>query len=374
MNCNLTINPPTGTPAGPGFKPPGAVSSITVGGTANTATVNLQCTGRQPQQVPVANGQWQITMPVIRLSPNTWAAACGENVTVIATAIDAAGNQCLTEWLGVLSYPGCPTVSVDPPAVGNCVAGTTQVTLTVSNVAQPPGQQAALQWDFGDGTLGVAFPVPGTPIPFATQHSYTSGNFVAQLNVIVPTGCPPVLVQLGVPPCNDCPAIQGVTFAEGPCDDQGNRPVTATVVGGPVGTISWQRTGDPQPHIGGVSDTKSCPGGSTQSVAVIITSGSCEQLGSNSHVVNPCPGQPCPSVTNLAANPGSGPAPLLVTFQATVTNAGSIVPDSNGNLYHWIFGDGASTDTVGQSTSHTYASPPGSPPCVSVNVPQGCGA
>jgi len=100
--------------------------------------------------------------------------------------------------------------------------------------------------------------------------------------------------------------------------------------------------------------------------------GSCTQTLTKSHAVSSCPIPSCPTVTGITATPPSGTAPLTVAFQATVTNAAAIVPDANGNLYHWSFGDNATQDTQASSTSHTYTTSPSASACVTVNGPQGC--
>jgi hypothetical protein len=57
-----------------------------------------------------------------------------------------------------------------------------------------------------------------------------------------------------------------------------------------------------------------------------------------------------------------------------VTKTGAIVPDAQGNLYHWDFGDGTTADTPTPNTSHTYANTGTFAATVTVNVPPGCPA
>jgi PKD repeat protein len=66
-------------------------------------------------------------------------------------------------------------------------------------------------------------------------------------------------------------------------------------------------------------------------------------------VADPIPNQP--PVASISANPGSGTAPLTVSF------SGSASKDADGSIvaYAWNFGDGASS--AGVTTSHTYAGP-----------------
>lgn len=104
----------------------------------------------------------------------------------------------------------------------------------------------------------------------------------------------------------------------------------------------------------------------------IVFDTSCSRKGLYSFTVPACPA--CPTVNSLSATPPSGPPPLNVNFQATVTNAGSIVPDANGNLYHWDFGDGATDHTTAPSNSHTYSSAGSFTAEVNVNVPPNCQA
>ena len=243
------------------------------------------------------------------------------------------------------------------------------VSFTV-NVTQPAGQVSVFQWDFGDPSpdYGPAFAVTGSA-SHTDQHSYPPGNYTARLITVDPVGCPDIIVSITVPSCS-CPEIQDITFSEGPCDAQGNRPVTATVVGGPSGAINWQWIGiDPQAQPGGTTYTESLPGGTTHTLVVSIQAGSCIQQLAKSHTVGACGQVVCPAVTAISANPASGTPPLAVAFQATVTNPGAVVGG-----FQWNFGDGNSLSTPNPTASHTYTSPGTFTASVTVNGPEGCPA
>src|SRR5215469_10545966 len=95
MACTITVTSVIGIPAGPGFNPPGAVSAIVVTGTATNVTsviVNLFTA----LQVPVTNGQWQVTAAVPLVTKNTFGAVCGETITFFVT--DPTGSECGAAW------------------------------------------------------------------------------------------------------------------------------------------------------------------------------------------------------------------------------------------------------------------------------------
>lgn len=103
----------------------------------------------------------------------------------------------------------------------------------------------------------------------------------------------------------------------------------------------------------------------------VVFDPSCSRKATYTLNVPACP--PCPVINSLTASPSAGTAPLNVTLTANVSNAGSIVPDASGNLYHWTFGDGGTADTVPSSTSHTYSTSGTFTAEVKVNVPANCG-
>jgi PKD repeat protein len=218
------------------------------------------------------------------------------------------------------------------------------------DVTQPTGQSSAFSLDFGDNTSSFPFAVP--PPVSVPPHDYPPGDWTATLTTILPEGCPNVTAQVHVPPCDCGPAITGITFVDGDCDAQGNRQVTATVQGGPAGTVYWQWVGlDPSFRMGAQSDTKTLPGGtSNQLVNVEIVLGPCiAGPFQASHDVPPC-GAPCPSVTSLTATPNSGTTPLTVTLRATIVNV------AQATSITWNFGDGSPTVTGGTTQIHTYTS------------------
>src|ERR1700674_4213755 len=183
MACNVTITSVTGVPAGPPANP-GSISAMNVAGTAaNTSivTVSSECFARGNFQAQVTNGQWQITVPALLFTRNQSACTCGQFIEVTAQATDPQGSLCQAVWTQPLACPTCPTVTVDAPVVGNCVAGFRSVTLTI-HVTQAAGQTSVFQWDFGDppGSFGMAFAITGNG-PQNSQHNYAPGTYTANL-------------------------------------------------------------------------------------------------------------------------------------------------------------------------------------------------
>lgn len=358
MACKVTITSVVGVPIGPPAQP-GSISALTISGTAtNTPTVSVicECFGDDTARpVPVVNGLWQITGAVPRLDRSVTLCNCGETVSVFVEATDPSdGTNCGTEFQGAISCPPCPSITIDPPVVGDCVNGVRPVTLTV-NVNQAAGATSVLEWDFGDPSPdnGGAFVIVGPGSNTTTPHNYRPpGPYTATLKTVSPQGCPDITVPITVEPC-PCPEIQDITFSDGPCDVQGNQLVTATLVGGPAGTILWQWMGiDPLAVPGqGVTYTRSLPGGTTNTLVVSVQ-GPCTQQLSKPHTLQPCPGPPvCPSVTSITATPPSGSVPLTVTFTAVIANPGAVV---GGFL--WKFSDGGSVNTANPTVSHTFSS------------------
>ena len=355
MGCSISILSVIGIPAPPGSKPPGAVNAIVVKGTATNLSSVLVGLQDPPIQVPVTNNQWQLTLAIPEIAPNTYPVVCGENIEFFVT--DPTEGACAAAWSQPLACPACPTITLTAGTPGDCASGVRPVTFTV-NFSPPVAAPSAFFLDFGDGTTGNSFPVdPGTPLPVTIPpHNYPPGDWTATLTTILPEGCPPVTVQVHVPPCDCGPPITGVTFTDSDCDPQGNRQVTATAQGGPAGTVFWQWVGlDPSLRQGARSDTQTFLAGTTQQVFVEIDLGACKVIplpplpNPASHDVPPC-AAPCPSVTSLTATPSSGTSPLTVTFQVTIANPGSVT------AIHWDFGDASPGVTGGTTQIHTYTS------------------
>jgi PKD domain len=368
MACTITITSVTGVPLANGA--PGALSAITIAGTSSglpdgtPIDLACQCFAGGGASATVMNNAWQVTRPAILLDPRQSACSCAENITIEV----AAPNFCTSApWNGPISCPACPQIQVTAQ-VGNCAGGVANVTLTV-NVTQPAGSTAVLQWEFGDGNNGVPIVVNGTGSSSQT-HPYAQGTYTATLLTILPSACPQETVEVTVPDC-DCPQIQQITFSQGECNANGYRQVTATVVGGPAGTIYWQWDVDASATPGGNTSTRTLAGGTTHSVTVSIAAGGCQQQLSASVTVDACEAPPpCPSITALTATPSGGSAPLPVNFVATVANQGSA---SGANPYVWDFGDGNSASTPNPTASNTYKSAGNYSACVTVNGPANCG-
>jgi hypothetical protein len=154
------------------------------------------CT-QEPVLVPIALGTqttWQVDLPT------DLNCRCGGTVTVTASCQPGVGMPSqVTVGPLALTCQECPDLTIDgvnPPTVSmNCVAGMRTVTFTY-HVAQAAGQNAVLQWDFGDGTPTVAFVVTGPTPPGGaqTQHDYQApasgiSTFIATLSVVFPADC-----------------------------------------------------------------------------------------------------------------------------------------------------------------------------------------
>ncbi|MCO6493299.1 MAG: PKD domain-containing protein [Phaeodactylibacter sp.] len=141
-------------------------------------------------------------------------------------------------------------------------------------------------------------------------------------------------------------------------------PNTDTVSG-------WAKTGASAPPL--IPVDLSQPGSYSISVLAIIPGvpSNCFPVSTLPLVVPTCN---CPVLTGLTATPATSNAPLTVNFQAGITTPGAIVPDGQGNRYHWDFGDGTSDHTQNPNTSHTYSTAGTFTVTVTVNVPPGCQA
>ena len=138
----------------------------------------------------------------------------------------------ITQAVGVQCDP-CPVITVSPVVVDSCV-GTTRTAHLDAQVTTAAGQQAVLQWEFGDTTWGPAIIIPGgaTAQQSPQSHSYAApGTYQARLNTILPAGCPPSPVTVTIPECPPPSCTIGIgqiTTSVGTCNANGTRTVTAT--------------------------------------------------------------------------------------------------------------------------------------------------
>jgi hypothetical protein len=120
----------------------------------------------------------------------------------------------------------CPTVSVKVEQ-GDCKNGSLTATFTV-NVTVPPGcPPAVVQLDFGDGSYGAAHSFAGSG-SYSETHGYATGSYPAAVNTIVPSGCPPKPAPVTVECVKCCPTLS-VKVKKGECK---NGSQTATFVVG----------------------------------------------------------------------------------------------------------------------------------------------
>jgi hypothetical protein len=165
---------------------------------------------------------------------NTWAAIftgadiqdsmcfCRQPVTIVATCVNPNNPQCTIHafFAELPCGPPCCEVFGQAAIAAVCTTGKRKVILDVLNNC--PGIASA-QWDFGDGSPLVSFPVG----PGATQsvsHFYSPGNYTATLHV---PGCPDQLLPVTVDSC--CPTAV-FNVMQGNCNADGTQAATITAV------------------------------------------------------------------------------------------------------------------------------------------------
>lgn len=218
MACSITITSVAGTVVG------GNLDSIQVTGSTvmcDDVKVTLRCSGAIVQQTVQV-------LPGI----NTWAAiftaaqvhicSCQSPITVSATCVNPNNPQCFaTQTIAQLPCsPPCCKLIASVSTAATCTSGKRKVILDVLNNC--PGIASA-QWDFGDGSPLVSFPVG----PGATQsvsHFYSPGNYTAVLHV---PGCPDQNLPFTVDSC--CPTAV-FNVKQGNCNADGTQAATITAV------------------------------------------------------------------------------------------------------------------------------------------------
>jgi PKD repeat protein len=267
---------------------------------------------------------------------------------------------------------GCPTIVVDPPQVsGQCVNGKRTITLT-SHITAPAGQGVFAQWDYGDGTVGPGIVVNAASTLTNTQtHDYAPGTYTASLNILSPTGCPPVPpVQVVVPPCTPptCTlVVTGIAVQVGACDPvTGMRTVTATGSvnnNDPADRYYWQWDANPAliglPAATGTTQLHpyAAPGSGQTTYTItlmVMRSSTCVSTATKTVPIDGC-GAGCPEIiSTLIDSPGVCTPDRLrrkVTLDATVSGSGV-------TQYVWTFGDGTTLTlpgSAGPQTTHEYA-------------------
>ena len=236
-----------------------------------------------------------------------------------------------------------------------------------SATSDPDGTIRHWQLTFGDGTIGAA---GSGPPPSSVPHAYpASGAFTATLTVVDSnnqraTATARVVVAAPPTPTTSSSAARtaaGPTAQLAVTPGSGNAPlpvrfvVSATAAPGETiagwtlsfgdGTPDTVRTGPP---VYSIHHSYLHPGTFTATVTVKDSAGLTASATAQVAVA------PTPPIAQLAVNPGSGVAPLAVTFD------GSASSDPDGTITTWdlAFGDGT-TDTTGSGTPpsgipHTY--------------------
>jgi hypothetical protein len=394
MACSMSITGVTGIPATPGGS---TTSTIHVTGTlTGVCTPIVLATGSFNVVVEVDCGAGPASTAT-RSSGGNWAVdiatACRCGANIVVRAYCATDPSCIDTFTGPLQCDAgdCPvgTVTVAAGACGS--DGKRAVTLTANLTAVPPGSVVG-QWNYGDGTLGAAFVIPGPGSYTEGPHPYTPpGPFTAQLVFVLPAGCPPLTATVsGLQPCAGppCPQIVSATAsAAGVCNADGTRTVSlnATLSGGPAQTYHWEfgTPGGASATIDAtlpgatpaVSHDYPAPGAGTSSYTATFTvtgpDPSCVDTVAVAVDVAGC-GGPCPTVGNVIAAVGActpaGTRP--VALDATVTGGGA-------TEYRWDFGDGTSqvidATVVGDpATSHDYAAPGSYTATITLRGPVGC--
>jgi hypothetical protein len=213
------------------------------------------------------------------------------------------------------------------------------------------------QWDFGDGSVGLAFSVP--PLTHTETHRYLPpGPYTATLNIILPTPCDPhpVTIPLLDACAANCPKVEGLTANVIGCAGGGKSAsvtFTGTVPAGSTCKFKWD-FGDGSPSI--VTSTPtinhlySAPG--TYAVAVVaICGGVCIEPTTVTVTVPPC----CPILKGLSGTVdgcAGGGESASVTFVATTDPGGA------SGTYTWTFDDGTPPQTTsGPTITHSYTTP-----------------
>lgn len=366
-------------------------------------------TGAAVTSVSPPTGIDPITGAFLVILPFTSNMQCDQKVSVKVWCNTQPG--CFIQHDGKLDCGACPRAQVSA-SYGSCIGAPAKQQITLNaTISIPAGQMLDFYWDYGDGSVGPQFTVNNTGGSAANQypitdpgapHEYAPGSYTARLKVVPPSECPEISLQITAQ-CADCcptvtlapPVVSGCaassTVASFTATLSWPSSCTPTQPAAYVWTLNgstgqfqkitstnttdtstgWTKLGVTPTQVGPVDLSQ--PGSYSITVSVQITGIplNCYPIGTAAFSVFTCT---CPSLTGLTANPASGTTPLAVSFQAGVTNPGAIVPDAQGNLYHWDFGDGTTADTATPNTTHTYTNAGTFATTVTVNVPSGCPA
>lgn len=245
MVCNIAINsvvldPTTGNVIVQGFLniftacggQPVVTVSVTCGGQTYNVTATLQQNPQQPT--------FYTFTAIVQTN-----CSCNSPVSVVVTN-NCPNYTCTTNFSGILCC--CPTLSNLTSQVGNCDAnGNRPVTLNATiTIPQQSCLPVQVQWDFGDGNLGpiITYNSSGT-FSLSINHTYSPGNYNAQLLILTPIGCPIQSISITVPPCPTtcCPVIS-TNVSIGDCNSNGDFVATFTTTitvnqGCPSAVVQW---------------------------------------------------------------------------------------------------------------------------------------
>jgi hypothetical protein len=262
--------------------------------------------------------------------------------------------------------PGCPTLS-DPAvqAAADCNADGTR-TVTLSATVTLPGSAAVwVIWDYGDNNDSMPTEVSASG-SIQTTHDYQPGSYGAQLQVLPPTNCPPLMIGVTVQPCIPCPTLGQGTAQYGDCNADGTRTVTLSVSlsGGVGSTVTWDfGDGNYSAPItvtssGSATVTHNYDPGSYNPTLSVTNPSVCGASVELSIDVPSCTPATCPNVTNLTASLSSGCAGQGNTVTATFSGTVSPPPAAGTTIqFEWDFGDGSPSATSNSpSITHAYSS------------------
>lgn len=417
MSCQITLSSVDAV-IPPGSPHPTAVTvtGIVFGCAGNQVTVSVHIPGVAPVIVFVdpTSGAFTATS---QISGNV-AVHCGQPIEV--TIKCTQDTTCSSTFNSVLRCPQCPSIVLTLNQLGPCSCGTQTATFNVA-LSNVPAGGAVLQWDYGDGSSTQAFFVAGNSLSAAQNppHSFVtppSGqqNYIVNLLIISPTGCPGGTAYVTVGPCPPgCPVVSlAVPVVQG-CAPTAVASFSVLQVSWPAGcksaspssyawtlrvggstyqlttntvstdtTAVWTNmaTGNAGPVLFPANVVSNC----SVSVTAQFPTGTqlpptCDPTDTRPFAVSPCQ-VPCPSGTDIiaAVTGGSGTCAdgkgksETFDFTAVVTaNPSSI------SGYSWNFGDPASGSgnaaiTRGPTASHTYQSPGQYTITTDATVPQGC--
>ncbi|GAA1964306.1 hypothetical protein GCM10009817_00040 [Terrabacter lapilli] len=286
-------------------------------------------------------------------STHTYTAAGTYTVTV--TARNASG---LTGTASRSVTVAAPPPPVQPPSAvllmtpANGVAPLS-VTADASSSADPQGQALTYAFDFGDGTT-----LPAQASPTATHVYAATGTFTATLTVRNTSGL--TSTTTATVNATSPPAVQPPTAALTVTPSSGDAPLSvladASASSDPQGQpLSYafdfgDGTTVPSSTTATANHAYTTPGTYTVTVTVTGASGLSGTAARTVAVTAPPPATQ-PPVASLGVTPSTGPAPLLVTADASQSSD----PQGQALSYSFDFGDGATAPaSTTATTSHSY--------------------